>query len=143
MKTQERDGAPQHTAPTWIAGADPHSPGPQGYGSGTRAPGGRNGLAVAAMVLGLISLSSSIVFVGGLLGVIGLVLGGAALITAKRTGVGRSKAVTGLVTSALAIVVSVVVAFFLAWYANETQECYRPDSFQQYKQCVHEQLNGN
>ncbi|MFC5664952.1 DUF4190 domain-containing protein [Kitasatospora misakiensis] len=88
-------------------------------------------------------MSTSIVFVGGLLGVIGLALGIGALVTARRTGVGRGRAITGVVTSALAIVVSVLVAVFFVWYANQTQECYRPDSFQQYKQCVQQHLTGN
>ncbi|GAA2427577.1 hypothetical protein GCM10010433_29470 [Streptomyces pulveraceus] len=97
---------------------------------------------MAAMVLGIISLITSIFFVGGPLGVIGLVLGVVALIKARRTGVGRGMSVTGLLTSLLAIVVSVVVAVLLAWYADHTQKCYRPDSFQQYRQCVHQQLSG-
>ncbi|MBT2451415.1 DUF4190 domain-containing protein [Streptomyces sp. ISL-43] len=98
---------------------------------------------MAAMVLGVISLMTSIVFVGGLLGGIGLILGIVGLRTAKRTGIGRGKAITGVVTSAIAIVVSILVAVFMVWYANQTQECYQPDSFQQYKQCVHQQLAGN
>ncbi len=102
-----------------------------------------NGLAGAAMVLGVIGLSMSIFFLGGLFGGIGLILGIVALTTAKRTGIGRGKALTGVVTSAIAIVVSVLVAVFFVWYANKTQECYQPDSFQQYKQCVHQQLTGN
>ncbi|MGW6918867.1 DUF4190 domain-containing protein [Kitasatospora sp. NPDC054939] len=101
------------------------------------------GPAGAALVVGVIGLSTSIFFIGGLFGGVGLILGTVALATAKRTGTGRGKALTGVVTSALAIVVSVLVAVFFAWYANKTQECYQPDSFQQYKQCVHQQLTGN
>ncbi|GGT70355.1 hypothetical protein GCM10010207_80900 [Streptomyces atratus] len=148
MNTQGIETSPNHTEPaeavaTRAAGADLYSPGSQGRGNGTRAPGSRNGLAGAAMVLGVIGLSTSIVFIGGLFGVIGLVLGIVALITTKQTGIGRGKAITGVVTSTIAIVVTVLVAIFMVWYANNTQECYRPDSFQQYKQCVHEQLTGN
>ncbi|MFI1103871.1 hypothetical protein [Streptomyces melanogenes] len=62
---------------------------------------------------------------------------------AKRTGVGRSKAITAVVTLAIAIVVSALVAVFTVWYADKTQECYQPDSFQQYKQCVRQQFAGN
>ncbi|MFG2563614.1 DUF4190 domain-containing protein [Streptomyces sp. NPDC048496] len=103
----------------------------------------RNGLAVAAMVLGIISLSTSVFLIGGPLGVIGLVLGVVALITTKRTGIGRGKAIAAVVTSAIAIAVSVLIAVFMVWYANHTQECYQPDSFQQYKQCVRQQLTGS
>ncbi|MEU6014532.1 DUF4190 domain-containing protein [Streptomyces sp. NPDC047515] len=108
-----------------------------------RPPAGRNGLAVAAMVLGVISLMTSIVFVGGLLGLIGLILAIVGVKTTKRTGTGRGNAITGLVTSAIAIVVSVLLAVFMVWYANNTQECYQPESIQQYKQCVHQQLTGH
>ncbi|WP_338932190.1 DUF4190 domain-containing protein [Streptomyces netropsis] len=102
----------------------------------------KNGMAGAALVLGVISLSTSIVFLGGLLGVIGLVLGAVALKTAGRTGTGQVAAITGMVTSVLAIAVSVLVAVFFVWYANKTQGCYQPDGFQQYKQCVRQHLTG-
>ncbi|MCX4731222.1 DUF4190 domain-containing protein [Streptomyces sp. NBC_01363] len=87
-------------------------------------------------------MTTSIAFVGGPLGVIGLVLGLVALRTAKRTGTGRGRAITGVVASAIAIVVSVLVAVFTVWYADKTQECYQPDSFRQYTQCVRQQLSG-
>lgn len=103
----------------------------------------QNSLATAAVTLGVIGLCTSVVFIGGPLALIGLILGIAALMTAKRTGVGRGKAVTAVVTSSLAIVVSGLVAVFMVWYANKTQECYQPDSFHQYTQCVREHLNGN
>ncbi|MGW2183857.1 hypothetical protein ACWCXX_38960 [Streptomyces sp. NPDC001732] len=50
-----------------------------------------NGLAGAAMVLGVIGLSTSIFFIGGLFGGIALILGIVALTTAKRTGSGRAR----------------------------------------------------
>ncbi|QDQ14235.1 DUF4190 domain-containing protein [Streptomyces spectabilis] len=141
MNTQGVEMSPHHTASPGITGAHVHAPGPRGYDR--RAQGGGNGAARAALVLGVIGLSTSVVLVGGLLGAVGLVLGLVALRTARRTGVGRGRAVAGVVTSALAIAVSITAAFFLVWYANKTQDCYRPDSFQQYKQCVHDQFNGN
>ncbi|KOU50712.1 hypothetical protein [Streptomyces sp. WM6378] len=95
---------------------------------------------MTAVVLGAISLSTSVLVIGGPLGVIGLVLGVVALVTTGRTGTGRGKAVAAVVTSALAIVVSVLVVVLMVWYANHTQACYRPDSFHQYTQCVREQL---
>ncbi|WP_405655810.1 hypothetical protein [Streptomyces sp. RK9] len=48
-----------------------------------------------------------------------------------------------MVTSSLAIVMSGLVAVFMVWYANKTQECYQPESLHQYTQCVREHLNGN
>ncbi|MFE2407478.1 DUF4190 domain-containing protein [Kitasatospora sp. NPDC059408] len=106
-------------------------------------PPARNGLAVAAVVLGTAGLLTSVAFIGGPLGVIGLVLGIAALPKARRTGTGRGAAVTAVVTSSLAIVVSGLVAVFFVWYANRTQACYQPDSFHQYTECVRQHLSGN
>ncbi|WP_327135234.1 DUF4190 domain-containing protein [Streptomyces sp. NBC_01343] len=119
----------------------PNGTAPNGMAPGRTAP--KNGLAAAAMALGIVGLCTSAVFIGGPLAVIGLILGIAALMAAKRTGVGRGKAVTVVVTSSLAIVVSGLVAVFMVWYANKTQECYQPDGFHQYTQCVREHLNGN
>lgn len=65
---------------------------------GLGAPPGRNGLAVTALILGVVGL---------------------------------------------AIMVSVLVAVLMVWYANHTQACYRPDSFHQYTQCVREHLTGS
>ncbi|WP_327412017.1 DUF4190 domain-containing protein [Streptomyces sp. NBC_01233] len=112
-----------------------------GVAPGLTAP--KNSLATAAMTLGIIGLCTSVVFIGGPLAVIGLILGIAALMAAKRTGAGRGKAVTAVVTSFVAIAVSGLVAVFMVWYANKTQECYQPDSFHQYTRCVREHLNGN
>ncbi|MFD7032264.1 DUF4190 domain-containing protein [Streptomyces sp. NPDC059917] len=113
---------------------------------GTQGPPHRtpttNGPAGAALVLGVIGLSTSIFVIGGLFGCVGLVLGVVALARAGRTAVGRGTALTGLVTSALAVAVSVLVAVFFVWYAEQTQECYQPDGLQQYAQCVQQQLTG-
>ena len=103
----------------------------------------RNGLATAALTLGVTGLLTSVVLVGGPLAVLGLLLGSAALLRAGRTGAGRGKAVAALVASALAIVVSGLVVVCVVWYANRTQECYRPDSFHQYTQCVRLHLDGD
>ncbi|MFF0968286.1 DUF4190 domain-containing protein [Streptomyces sp. NPDC003703] len=122
----------------------PHHPAGPGPGARTGTGGrGGNGLTVTAMVLGVAALTTSVVVIGGPLGVVGLVLGAVALRTADRTGTGRGMAVTGLVTSAVAVVVSVLVAVLVLWYADHTQKCYRPDSFHQYTQCVRDQLGGH
>ncbi|WP_241740930.1 DUF4190 domain-containing protein [Streptomyces sp. L2] len=106
----------------------------------TQATNDRNGLAVTAMALGTIGLAGSIVSVGGLLGVVGLVLGVLALRKAARTGVGRTQAVTGLVTSCIAIVMSVAVAFLAVWFAHRTQDCYQYNHVHQWARCVQQQF---
>jgi len=116
------------TAPTWTAAADP-------------SPPDRNSLAVAAMVLGLVALATSVAFVGGPLGVVGLVLAVLGLRTARRTGVGRGQAVTGAVSSALAIAVSVLVVVSAVWFAHKTQNCYHLHRIGQWEQCAQRQLD--
>ncbi|MFF2079877.1 DUF4190 domain-containing protein [Kitasatospora sp. NPDC058162] len=103
----------------------------------------RNGPAVAALVLGVLGLLTSVVVIGGLLGVLGLVLGVIALRTARRTGSGRGMADAAVVTSLIAIAVSVLAAVLLAWYADRTQPCYRPDSLREYRQCVQQQFSDH
>ena len=61
------------------------------------APPARLGLAVAALVLGLVSIGLSIVVVGGLISLAGLVVGGLHLL--RRPGQPRSMAITGLLLS--------------------------------------------
>ncbi|WP_231607651.1 DUF4190 domain-containing protein [Streptacidiphilus albus] len=101
-----------------------------------RPPTGRPGLSAVALVLGAIALSTSILVVGGVIGVAGLILGSVALARSRRTGLGRDRAVTAVVTSALAIVVSVLVAVFLLWYGHRTASCYHFHHLHQYQQCV-------
>ncbi|MEV7020542.1 DUF4190 domain-containing protein [Kitasatospora sp. NPDC093558] len=108
-----------------------------------RPPTGTNRTATAALVLGVVGLVTSVVVFGGLLGLIGLVVGAVALRTAGRTGIGRGAAIAGAAMSLAAIVVSVLAASAFVWYADHTQPCYRPDSFAEYRQCVHQQLTGD
>lgn len=141
MNAQGRTTAPEvpsRPAPP-RTGAGLHGPTPR---QGPQPPTASNGAAVAAWVVGITALATSIILIGGPLGVIGLVLGVLALRTAKRTGVGRAGAITGVVASCVAIVLSALMAVFFVWYADNTQECYQPDGFRQYTECVHHQLTG-
>lgn len=137
MNTQGTHTSPNRAA----AGADTYHRDPQWPGPGVRPPAGRNGLAMAALVLGVTGLATSIVSVGGLLGAPGLVLGVLALRAAKRTGIGRSQAITGTVTSSIAIVVSVAVVMSALWFAHKTQSCYQFNKVHQWTHCVHQQLD--
>lgn len=74
---------------------------------------GGNGMGVASMVLGIIALLSVwLWFVSIPLAVIALVLG----IIARKNKAGRGMAIAGIITSAIAIVVSaIIVIIFLAF----------------------------
>ncbi|WP_232795117.1 DUF4190 domain-containing protein [Kitasatospora sp. NRRL B-11411] len=105
------------------------------------APAAPNSPATAAVLLGALGLFTSFALVGGPVGLAGLVTAGFALRTARRTGTGRGRAVAGLLLSLAAVALSVLAAVLLAWYANHTQQCYRPDGLHQYVECVRRSLS--
>lgn len=122
--------------------AYPQAPG--GYGYPPPQPTGRNGMAIAALVLGIVGLFASIVFIGGALGIVGLILGIVSLRTSKRTGAGRGMAIGGIVTSILAILATIGLIIASVWLVHKVDNCnqYSSDSTQ-YSQCIQDQLNGN
>ncbi|WP_432521888.1 DUF4190 domain-containing protein [Kineococcus sp. SYSU DK006] len=91
-----------------------------------RAPAGR-GLAVAAMVLGIVAVLGCyvpILNVGSILiAVVGLVLG---IVSLARSRAGRGMAITGVALSAIAVVVAVLVNLALG-AAVENADPARPD----------------
>ncbi|QKW24019.1 DUF4190 domain-containing protein [Kitasatospora sp. NA04385] len=96
--------------------------------------------------MGALGLFTSPAVVGGLLGAAGLVTGAVALHASRRsasgrTAPGRRRALVGLALSLAAVAVSVLAAVLLAWYADHTQECYRPDGLHQYVDCVRRNLS--
>jgi hypothetical protein len=84
-----------------------------GYGPGYQpasAQGGPNGLAIAALVCGLVALPLAIIVIGGLVGVAAVVLGALGLRRARDLGgSGRGLAIGGIVTGLLAAVGTVLL----------------------------------
>jgi hypothetical protein len=102
-------GAP---APRGAGWPPPPAPGPHpaypypGYGAASPPPAGPGGLAIAALVVGIIAFLSGLVpFVGLGLAVVGLVLS----IIAVRRPRGRGLSIAGIVLSAIAFLTGVVV----------------------------------
>jgi len=102
---------------------------------------GINRISAPALAVGVIALVSSLVVVGGAVGVVGAVLGAVALQTAARTGVGRGQAVAAVVLSGLAIIVSVWMIVVAVWFAHKTQDCYHLNEIDPWYQCVRDQLH--
>ncbi len=89
-----------------------------------------NGLAVGALVLGIVSLPISFVPLVNLVAVvtalIGIGLGVAGLRRAGRTGRGRGQAGTGIGLSAVALVVCAVVSFLFFRYLGDLLDWVEP-----------------
>lgn len=96
-------------------------PGP-GYGQPPGYPpgaGGTNGVAIAALVLGLLSIPLGFIIVGGALGVIAVVLGLIGLSKARSLGgSGRGLAIGGIITGLIGIVIPVVIWIGLTGFLN-------------------------
>lgn len=100
-------GAPPYgpyVAPTY---AGPYSPPgyPYPYPHPYTAQGGSNGLAIAAMIVGIASVALCMFVVPA---IVGLVLGIVALGQAKKGASGRGMAIAGVVTSAVGLALGVV-----------------------------------
>ena len=90
-----------------------------GYGGGYSEPYGakpRNGMAVAALVVGVIALLTCWIFLGLPLAIVGLVLGIVAMRRAKRgLATNRGTAIAAVVVNAVALLASAV--FTAIWIA--------------------------
>ncbi len=98
---------------------------PPGYPAGS-APGRSlpQGLAVASLVLGIIGVLTSWILIGGLLGLVALILGFVALGKAKRGEAGgRGMAIGGIVTGAIALLITIgIVALGASFLAENSEE---------------------
>ena len=90
----------------------------QQYGSVQRGPA-RNGLGIAALVLGVLALLSSLFVVGGLLGLVAIVLGVLGRGKAKRgEATNGGMAMAGIVLGVLSVIISAVVVAVGASFLN-------------------------
>ncbi len=96
-------------------------PGP-GYGQPPGYPpgaGGTNGVAIAALVLGLLSIPLGFFVFGAGLGVIAVVLGIVGISKARAMGgSGRGLAITGILTGIVGILIPIVLYFLLTGFLN-------------------------
>lgn len=104
---------------------------PQGYDQQPTGARPTNGLAIAALVCGLLSVPLFITIVGGiLLGLVAIVLGVLGLNRAKKTqNSGKGMAITGIVSGALGLILSVAAIAGLSFLGQQIEE--DPEGFQQ------------
>jgi hypothetical protein len=111
-----------------------------GYPYPLAAPPQKNSMAVTALVLGIVGLCTSLFYVGGVIGVVGLIFSIIGLRSAKRMGgAGKGMAIGGLVTSIVAIILNVaeivVIVFLVHSASNCAQYSHDPDHTQ-FNQCI-------
>ncbi len=103
-----------------------------------------SGLAVAALVVGVVSILFAVfLFPLGLIGgVIGLVLGFVARGKIKRgEGAGAGLALGGIITSLLAVLIAIVWGVLLVNVFQEVVDCLDPDlTEEEATQCVNDRL---
>ena len=127
---------PQAEPPAWQGAPQPGFP-PPSYGApqfGMPRPpaGNRNGFGVAALVLGILSLVTWFLFVGGLFGVIAVVLGVIGRSRAKRGEADNGgMALAGIVTGALGVLLTILVIVGVAALWNS-------EEFSTVRECVEE-----
>ena len=115
--------------------------GQPGYGYQPATRGG-NGLAIAALVLGILALFTFLTIVGGIgLGIIAVILGFIARSKAKQgTGGGKGLALAGIITGLLGIVLAIGWGAFLVFFANEVSQCDPNLPEAELQQCIQDQL---
>jgi hypothetical protein len=109
------------------------------------------GMAITAMVLGIVGLCTSIFYIGGVIGIVGLIFSTIALRkVGGGLGGGKSMAIAGLVTSILAVIINAIEIALIVWFFNTVTNCSQygstPDpntGVSQMSTCVHQKILGN
>lgn len=100
------------------------------------------GLGLAAMILGIIGIVTCWFGIGGLIGLIGLILGIVALVKLNKVpGIAKGKAITGIVTSAISLLIGSITSIFLivvmASALDSYSECsHLVNNQSAYNQCI-------
>lgn len=146
--SQPQYGQPQYGGQPPQYGQQPYPQSPS-YGMSPGGPGGgggqRNGLGIAALVLGIIGLVTSLFVFGGLLGVIAIILGVVGLGRVRRREANnRGVAIAGIVLGVLAVVISVLIIGLAGWIFDKAQNCADPNlTDQQQAECLEDEFNNS
>jgi hypothetical protein len=108
---------PQYGQPYQQPYGQPYPPAKQGL---------PQGLAVGALIVGIIAvLGSWIPVAGGIIGLVAVILGIVAWRRASTgRGAGMAMAITGAILGLVAIVISVIATVFAIWFFTHTRECF-------------------
>lgn len=115
------------------------------------APELPKGLAITGMVLGIVGLCTALFYIGGVVGIVGLIFSIIALRKASRgLGAGKGMAIAGLVTSIVAIIVNAIEIVLIVWFVHTVSGCSQYDTtpdpitgVSQRDQCLRQNILGN
>ena len=81
------------------------------------------GMALAAMILGIVGIVTGFFVFGALLGIAAIILGALSLKKVKEAGAGKGFAITGIVTGAVAVLFSLCMLFVYISVAQTAAKC--------------------
>ena len=81
------------------------------------------GMALAAMILGIAAVLTGFLVFGALLGIAAIILGVLSLKKTKEIGAGRAFALTGIITGAVSVLISICMLFVYISFFQTTQKC--------------------
>lgn len=81
------------------------------------------GMALAAMILGIAAVLTGFFVFGALLGIAAIILGVLSLKKTKEVGAGKAFALTGVITGAVSILISICMLFVYISFFQTTQKC--------------------
>ena len=81
------------------------------------------GMALAAMILGIAAVLTGFLVFGILLGIAAIILGVLSLKKTKEVGAGKAFALTGIITGAVSILISICMLFVAISLVQATQKC--------------------
>ena len=81
------------------------------------------GMALAAMILGIAAVLTGFLMFGALLGIAAIILGVLSLKKTKKVGAGKAFALTGIITGAVSVLISICMLFVAISLVQATQKC--------------------
>lgn len=81
------------------------------------------GLALASMIVGIVGVLTGFFVFGALLGIAAIILGALSLKKTKEVGAGKGFALTGIITGAVSVLISICALFVIISVAQTAQKC--------------------
>lgn len=81
------------------------------------------GMALAAMILGIAAVLTGFLVFGALLGIAAIILGALSLKKTKEVGAGKAFALTGIITGAVSVLISICMLFVYISFFQTAEKC--------------------